>query len=139
MQNMMPLSDAPPLAVGGLKAVIDNSRRAVYGYDQRVEVFGSAGSIEAENDRPNTVRTMSATGTSTDRPLWFFLERYAEAYAREAHEPAVEGVFHDRVIHEKDRQAKWGDTQAPRPRRGSPGYGNGPVCGNFRNGDLQDR
>ena len=69
---------------GGLKAVIDNSRQAVYGYDQRVEVFGSAGSIEAENDRPNTVRTMSATGTNTDRPLWFFLERYAEAYAREA-------------------------------------------------------
>ena len=38
-----------------------------------------------------------------------------KAYAQEAHEDAVEGVFHDRAIHEKDRQAKWGDTKPPGP------------------------
>ena len=69
---------------GGAVGVIDNSRRAVYGYDQRAEVFGSAGAIHADNELPTRVTTTTHTGSRLDRPLWFFLERYAEAYRREA-------------------------------------------------------
>jgi myo-inositol 2-dehydrogenase/D-chiro-inositol 1-dehydrogenase len=71
---------------GGLKVIIDNSRQAVYGYDQRVEVFGAAGSLEAGNDRPNAVQRMTKEGTQLDGPLWFFLERYAQAYRDEVRE-----------------------------------------------------
>jgi myo-inositol 2-dehydrogenase / D-chiro-inositol 1-dehydrogenase len=59
---------------------ISNSRRAVYGYDQRIEVFGSQGMLRAENNVPTTVELMTADGATTDKPLFFFLERYAEAY-----------------------------------------------------------
>ncbi|THF84067.1 inositol 2-dehydrogenase [Cohnella fermenti] len=67
----------------GALAVIDNSRRAVYGYDQRVEAFGSAGSVAADNDYPNTTVVSDANGIVRDKPLHFFLERYNEAYALE--------------------------------------------------------
>ncbi|MCG7380980.1 inositol 2-dehydrogenase [Paenibacillus sp. ACRSA] len=67
----------------GAIGVIDNSRRAVYGYDQRVEVFGSMGSTAAANDHPNTVELSTATGLLRDKPLHFFLERYNEAYVQE--------------------------------------------------------
>ncbi|MBB6672459.1 inositol 2-dehydrogenase [Cohnella nanjingensis] len=68
---------------GGALGVIDNSRRAVYGYDQRVEVFGSAGSATVENDHPNTAEISTAEGVTRDKPLHFFLERYNEAYVKE--------------------------------------------------------
>ena len=64
-------------------AVIDNSRKAVYGYDQRLEVFGSAGMALAENNFPNNHRLYSKSGVSGDLPLHFFLERYQESYRRE--------------------------------------------------------
>jgi myo-inositol 2-dehydrogenase/D-chiro-inositol 1-dehydrogenase len=64
-------------------AVIDNSRKAVYGYDQRLEVFGSAGMALAENNFPNNHRLYTQTGISGDLPLHFFLERYQESYRRE--------------------------------------------------------
>ncbi|MBB6638069.1 inositol 2-dehydrogenase [Cohnella thailandensis] len=67
----------------GALAVIDNSRRAVYGYDQRVEAFGSAGSAAADNDYPNTAVISGADGIVRDKPLHFFLERYNEAYVEE--------------------------------------------------------
>lgn len=70
----------------GAIGTIDNSRRAVYGYDQRVEVFGSAGMVEAGNAYPNTVRWSGAATISTDLPLNFFLERYGEAYCAEMRE-----------------------------------------------------
>ncbi len=69
---------------GGAVGVIDNSRRAVYGYDQRAEVFGSKGSVTSDNDLPTMVTVTSGEGSRTDRPLWFFLERYAQAYRDEA-------------------------------------------------------
>ncbi len=59
---------------------ITNSRRAVYGYDQRVEVFGSAGMLRAGNRTATTVEYSGGEGVATDKPLDFFLERYAEAY-----------------------------------------------------------
>ncbi|MDR2768888.1 MAG: inositol 2-dehydrogenase [Treponema sp.] len=67
----------------GAIGVIDNSRKAVYGYDQRVEVFGSKGAAAAENDVPNTVRLSNAQGVSAEKPLYFFLERYKQAFIDE--------------------------------------------------------
>lgn len=67
----------------GALGVIDNSRKAVYGYDQRVEVFGSKGSAAAENDTQSTVRLSTETRVSSDKPLYFFLERYKEAFIAE--------------------------------------------------------
>jgi len=64
----------------GRLAQISNSRRAVYGYDQRVEVLGSTGMLRAENLRPTSVEIATETSTRTDNPLHFFLERYADAY-----------------------------------------------------------
>jgi len=67
----------------GAIGVIDNSRQAVYGYDQRAEVFGSKGSIAVANDMPSTAVLSTADGVVSDKPLHFFLERYAQAYADE--------------------------------------------------------
>jgi myo-inositol 2-dehydrogenase/D-chiro-inositol 1-dehydrogenase len=67
----------------GAIGVIDNSRKAVYGYDQRVEVFGSKGAAVAENDLPNTVKLYSETGVTGEKPLYFFLERYKQAFIDE--------------------------------------------------------
>jgi myo-inositol 2-dehydrogenase / D-chiro-inositol 1-dehydrogenase len=67
----------------GALAVIDNSRKAAYGYDQRVEVFGSKGAAAAENDAPSTVKLSNESGVAGDKPLYFFLERYKEAFISE--------------------------------------------------------
>ncbi|MFH2115809.1 MAG: Gfo/Idh/MocA family oxidoreductase, partial [Spirochaetota bacterium] len=67
----------------GAIGVIDNSRRAAYGYDQRVEVFGSKGSASAENDTPTTVKHSNEAGVISDKPLYFFLERYKAAFVDE--------------------------------------------------------
>jgi myo-inositol 2-dehydrogenase/D-chiro-inositol 1-dehydrogenase len=67
----------------GALCQISNSRRAVYGYDQRIEAFGSKGALRAENVVESTVAFAGADGIVTDKPLHFFLERYAEAYRRE--------------------------------------------------------
>jgi myo-inositol 2-dehydrogenase/D-chiro-inositol 1-dehydrogenase len=64
----------------GRMAHINNSRRAAYGYDQRVEVFGSAGRLIAGNRVATTVELADAQSVSADKPLHFFLERYADAY-----------------------------------------------------------
>ncbi len=64
-------------------AVIDNCRKAVYGYDQRLEVFGSKGMAQAENSFPNNHRLYTETGVSSDLPLHFFLERYDASYNQE--------------------------------------------------------
>jgi len=62
---------------------ISNSRRAVYGYDQRIEVFGSAGMLQAENLRPTSVVHSGAEGVMANPPYNFFLERYPQAYRAE--------------------------------------------------------
>lgn len=64
----------------GALGVIDNSRQAVYGYDQRVEVFGEKGNLTCENDQPTTVELSNENGIHTDSLKHFFLERYEEAY-----------------------------------------------------------
>lgn len=67
----------------GALGVIDNSRRAAYGYDQRAEVFGSKGVVSAENDLPNTAVLKTEETVSSEKPLYFFLERYMQSYASE--------------------------------------------------------
>ena len=64
----------------GALAVIDNSRQAVYGYDQRVEVFGSAGVAKAENDRPSAVEVSTSEAVNLDKIRYFFLDRYTGAF-----------------------------------------------------------
>lgn len=69
----------------GAIGVIDNSRQAVYGYDQRIEVFGSEGAVEAGNDTETTVKLSKRGHVYTECPKNFFLERYKEAYVEELH------------------------------------------------------
>ena len=67
----------------GALGVIDNSRQAVYGYDQRVEVFGSKGYVEVKNDFPNSAVLSTADGVTSEKPHYFFLERYKTSYIEE--------------------------------------------------------
>ena len=67
----------------GSLGVIDNSRQAVYGYDQRVEVFGSKGKIHAENNLPTNISWSTKDGINSEKPLHFFLGRYKDAYIAE--------------------------------------------------------
>ncbi|GAA0318697.1 inositol 2-dehydrogenase [Oceanobacillus oncorhynchi subsp. oncorhynchi] len=67
----------------GAIGVIDNSRQAVYGYDQRIEVFGNKGLVSADNEEITNVRIANEKGTSIDPLKNFFLDRYHEAYEKE--------------------------------------------------------
>ena len=67
----------------GAIGVIDNSRKAVYGYDQRVEIFGSKGMVCADNNYPENHRYFSGDGVHGSLPLNFFMDRYLDAYANE--------------------------------------------------------
>ncbi|MEB3046062.1 inositol 2-dehydrogenase [Rhizobium mulingense] len=67
----------------GRVAVITNSRRATYGYDQRIEVHGAAGMLAAKNIAATSVELSNANGISGDPVQHFFLARYAQAYANE--------------------------------------------------------
>ncbi|HEX6120636.1 MAG TPA: inositol 2-dehydrogenase [Dongiaceae bacterium] len=67
----------------GKLAQISNSRRASYGYDQRIEVHGSGGMLRAHNQHATTVEKANADGFASDPALHFFLERYAAAYRAE--------------------------------------------------------
>jgi myo-inositol 2-dehydrogenase/D-chiro-inositol 1-dehydrogenase len=67
----------------GCLTAIDNSRRAVYGYDQRVEVFGSEGMAQSENPPAHTGAVLTAAGERRPPHPYFFLERYLPSYVRE--------------------------------------------------------
>lgn len=67
----------------GVLGVIDNSRKAVYGYDQRAEILGSGGSIATANCFPNQATISTATAVRTDLPLNFFMDRYTESFVNE--------------------------------------------------------
>lgn len=79
----------------GALGVIDNSRQAVYGYDQRAEVFGPKGMAKADNDRDSTVELNLKDDTSLDKMPWFFTDRYKQAYISEL------AAFHDSVANDK--------------------------------------
>jgi myo-inositol 2-dehydrogenase/D-chiro-inositol 1-dehydrogenase len=68
---------------GGAIGTIDNSRQAVYGYDQRVEILGSGGAIATGNCYPNQAVISTASEIRRDRPLNFFMDRYTESFANE--------------------------------------------------------
>jgi myo-inositol 2-dehydrogenase/D-chiro-inositol 1-dehydrogenase len=70
----------------GAIGTIDNSRKAVYGYDQRVEVFGSKGMAQSGNNSPNNVIMSGAAAVSRDLPLNFFMERYLDSFLQEMRE-----------------------------------------------------
>lgn len=67
----------------GAIGVIDNCRKACYGYDQRLEVFGTGGQASAANDTPTNVSYINEKGNMTDKPLYFFLERYMQSFTDE--------------------------------------------------------
>ena len=67
----------------GSIVTIDNSRKAVYGYDQRVEVFGSQGMVSVSNDTKSSAVISNSEGVMGEKPLYFFLERYMQSYAKE--------------------------------------------------------
>jgi myo-inositol 2-dehydrogenase/D-chiro-inositol 1-dehydrogenase len=67
----------------GALGVIDNSRRAVYGYDQRLEIFGDKGTAQVDNNRATTIEVSTNDHVKKEKPLYFFLERYTQAYIDE--------------------------------------------------------
>jgi myo-inositol 2-dehydrogenase / D-chiro-inositol 1-dehydrogenase len=67
----------------GAIGTIDNSRKATFGYDQRVEILGSKGKIATENRYPNQVVVSGEKTVYTDLPLNFFMQRYTESFALE--------------------------------------------------------
>lgn len=71
---------------GGTLGIIDNSRKAVYGYDQRLEVFGSGGMVKVDNTAPDTHDYYGPDGVHSSLPLNFFMDRYIDAYASEIKE-----------------------------------------------------
>lgn len=80
----------------GAIAVIDNSRKAVYGYDQRAEVFGSKGMVATSNDTESSAVLSTADGVTGEKPLYFFLERYMQSFAKEVN------CFIDAIEHNTD-------------------------------------
>ncbi len=86
----------------GIIGTIDCCRRSGYGYDQRVELFGSGGMARVENELQNRTRLTTGAGVQGELPLFFFVERYREAFILETREfircilddeiPAVTGI-----------------------------------------------
>ncbi len=81
----------------GVIGTIDNSRKAVYGYDQRVELLGSAGAIQTGNNYPNSAIISDSQSVRRDLPLHFFMERYTQSFVSEM-EAFVEAVLHDAPV-----------------------------------------
>ena len=67
----------------GVIGTIDNCRRAIYGYDQRVEILSSGGAVSTGNCYPNQAVVSTATAIRKDLPLYFFMDRYAESFTNE--------------------------------------------------------
>ncbi|PXV93444.1 myo-inositol 2-dehydrogenase [Lachnotalea glycerini] len=81
----------------GAIAVIDNSRQAVYGYDQRAEVFGSKGQVAVANDTGSSAVLSTQDGVIGEKPLYFFLERYMDSFKREVSE-FVQAIVDDTEV-----------------------------------------
>ena len=82
---------------GGTLAVIDNCRRATYGYDQRAEAFGALGQVAIANDCKSSAVISDANGATAEKPLYFFLERYMQAYVKEITE-FVDCIVNDKPV-----------------------------------------
>ena len=81
----------------GVIGTIENCRRAAYGYDQRVEVLGSAGAVRTENKYSNTAIISDSSSIRRDLPLHFYIERYTQSYVTEI-EAFVDAVLHDKPV-----------------------------------------
>ena len=81
----------------GALAVIDNSRKAAYGYDQRAELFGSKGMVATGNDTVSSAVISNADGVTGEKPLFFFLERYMESFSEEMRQ-FTEAVINDTEV-----------------------------------------
>ncbi len=80
----------------GALAVIDNCRRATYGYDQRAEAFGELGQVAITNDCASNAVLSNCDGVTAEKPLLFFLERYMQAYVNEISQ------FIDCIVNDKE-------------------------------------
>ena len=81
----------------GALAVIDNSRRAAYGYDQRAELFGSKGMVATSNDTLSSAVISDANGVTGEKPLFFFLERYMGSFSEEMRQ-FVDACLNDKEV-----------------------------------------
>ena len=91
----------------GAIGMIDNCRKAVYGYDQRVEVLGTKGGITVKNDTPTGVVLSTEESVMSEKPLYFFLERYIDSYREETKE------FFDCIINDTEPSVSGKDALAP--------------------------
>ena len=91
----------------GALGVIDNSRAAHYGYDQRTEVHCDKGCVQVSNDFDNTAMISSAEGVSLAKPTWFFLERYNNAFIGEAK------AFTDAILNDTETPVNGNDGLQP--------------------------
>lgn len=81
----------------GALAVIDNSRKAAYGYDQRAELFGSKGMVATSNDTVSSAVISNADGVTGEKPLFFFLERYMGSFSEEMRQ-FTEAIINDTEV-----------------------------------------
>ncbi len=81
----------------GALVVIDNSRKAAYGYDQRAELFGSKGMVATSNDTVSSAVISNADGVTGEKPLFFFLERYMGSFSEEMRQ-FTEAVINDTEV-----------------------------------------
>lgn len=81
----------------GALAVIDNSRKAAYGYDQRAELFGSKGMVATSNNTVSSAVISNADGVTGEKPLFFFLERYMGSFSEEMRQ-FTEAVINDTEV-----------------------------------------
>jgi myo-inositol 2-dehydrogenase / D-chiro-inositol 1-dehydrogenase len=91
----------------GAIGTIDNSRKATFGYDQRVEILGSKGKIATENRYPNQVVVSGEKSVYTDLPLNFFMQRYTESFALELE------LFTQAVLEDKPVPVTGADSRVP--------------------------
>ncbi|MGB6742209.1 MAG: inositol 2-dehydrogenase [Terracidiphilus sp.] len=91
----------------GAIGTIDNSRKATFGYDQRVEILGSKGKIASENRYPNQVVVSGEKSVYTDLPLNFFMQRYTESFALELE------LFTRAVLEDKPTPVTGADSRVP--------------------------
>ena len=88
----------------GVLCHINNSRRAVYGYDQRIEIFGSKGMIISDNQTPTSIKKFNKDVTKAQNPIFnFFHERYDQAYIQQLH------IFIDCIINNKPTHVNFED------------------------------
>lgn len=100
-EEFKPLGDIDTAIVSmklsnGAMAVIDNSREAAYGYDQRAEVFGSLGSIGISNNTESKAILSNKDGVIAEKPLYFFLERYMQSFSTEMEE-FIDAIVNDEI------------------------------------------